>query len=139
MQELRTSISISLAGSRTRQESNRRLKTAPQPSDRMGHPIQEHPAMNTITVQKTTALIMRLTPLIAPSTASLSSSQTNRLLRFSKDPKPAPHSGKRTCGVRMHSTASFDPSHIVSSSCLSYTCFRPPFSAEVDGRLVKTY
>jgi ribosome biogenesis protein MAK21 len=76
--------------------------------------LQEHPAMKAIIIQETTALIMRPTPPMAPSTAS--HSQTNRHVQSSKDSKSAPQLEKNVWRAHARYYAAITFNQIVLST-----------------------
>ncbi len=77
------------------------------------HILQEHPAMKTIIIQETTALIMRPTP-IGPSTAF--HSQKNRHIRSSDDSKPTPQREKNVWRAHAQYYAAITFNQIVLST-----------------------
>jgi ribosome biogenesis protein MAK21 len=78
------------------------------------HILQEHPAMKTIIIQETTALIMRPTPPIGPSMAF--HSQKNKHIRFSEDSKSTPQREKNVWRAHAQYYAAITFNQIVLST-----------------------
>ena len=78
------------------------------------HVLQEHPAMKTIVIQETTALIMRPTLLMLPSTAA--HHQPTKQIRFSKGQKPAPKREKNVWRAHAQYYAAITFNQIVLST-----------------------